>query len=85
MVGIKTKLNHQTKACGEMGRDRTGTMSRVTLKDMLGGRGLAPTGSNGDPIGKSCRDRVRVYDPEVKFISLPIRLQVRNPGLGKAD
>ncbi len=84
-MGIKTNLNDQTKVCGEMGSDRTGKVSRVTLRDMLGGRGLAPTGSNGDPIGKSCRDRVRVYDPEVKFILLPIRLQVRNPGLGKAD
>lgn len=50
---------------------------RIALKDLLLGKGIQGLGAIKRARASSKPDQVRVYDPEVRFISLSNSLQVR--------
>ena len=57
---------------------------RMGLKDLLSGRAIRGLGAMNRVPASSERGRVRVYDPEVKFISLSNSLHLRGLSGGQA-
>ena len=53
---------------------------RLTLRDLLSGSSARGLGDVNKSIATSERRRVRVYDPEVRFISLFNSLHLRSAG-----